>query len=147
MELGSRIVLGRGLGLRKVQTASCLLSSTHITAIKGADQSRRLLLGRNTPAHWRQKAPDRSRVSGHRPSNDARYAPLMSVSGTFQTYARPATSAFDPQQTWSAIASRGAHETRIYEAAMEGQNLAARLTAEIPTLTRHHQPLAFSLRC
>ena len=44
------------------------------------------------------------------------------------------------------IASGGLHEARIYEPAMEGQNLAPRLTSEIPTLTRHHQSLAFSLR-
>jgi hypothetical protein len=46
-DLGSPLVLGRGLGLQKVQTAPCL-SSTHIAAIKHADQSRRppLLEGR-----------------------------------------------------------------------------------------------------
>jgi len=40
MELGSPTVLGRGLGLQKVQTDPCL-SSAHITSNEGADQSRR----------------------------------------------------------------------------------------------------------
>ena len=54
-------------------------------------------------------------------------------------------SANDPKRTWATIASGGLHEARIYEPPMEGQNLAPRLTSEIPTLTRHHQSLAFSL--
>ena len=45
----------------------------------------------------------------------------------------------------STIASRGPHKARIYER-MEGQDLAARLTAENRPSHRHHQPLAFSLR-
>ena len=70
-----------------------------------------------------------------------------SAVGTKRTFAFiVVTSAFDPKRTWVTIASGGLHEARIYEPAMEGQNLAPRLTSEIPTLTRHHQPLAFSLR-
>src|SRR6266508_358599 len=56
-------------------------------------------------------------------------------------------SAFDPMRT-SAQRSRlwGPHETRIDESPVEGQDLAARLATEIPTLTRHHEPLALLLR-
>ena len=80
-------------------------------------------------------------------SGRADLAELCLLLGEERTHrGRASTSASDPKRTWSAIASRGPHEARIYEPAMEGQNLAPRLTSEIPTLTRHHQPLAFSLR-